>query len=132
MTTVYEDVLTRDITTDAQAVTAAAVAELDRRADTIAGVPPVPGTPEWDAEQGTDVPLRRETAWRLAAFRIGLAAGLDPLLHLIGLRHVGVSWDTIGRAAGITRQSAHERWAARVSAVVEGQDRGAFYLGGRC
>jgi hypothetical protein len=127
----YDAALTRDITADAQAVTAAAVAELDRRADAIAGVPPVPGTPEWDAEQGTDIPLRRETTWRLAAFRIGLAAGLDPLLHLVGLRHVGVSWDTIGQAAGITRQSAHERWARRVSAVVDGHDRAEIHLGTR-
>lgn len=126
-----DDVLTLDITGDAQAVTAAALAELDRRADAIAGVPPVPGTPEWDAEQGTDTPVRRETAWRLAAFRIGLAAGLDPLPHLIGLRHLGISWDTIGRAAGTTRQSAHERWAARVSAVVEGHDRTGLRPGDR-
>ena len=25
-------------------------------------------------------------------------------------RHSGASWETIGRAAGMTRQSAHERW----------------------
>lgn len=125
MTTLLDDVLTADITADAQAVTAVAVAELDRRADAIAGVPPRPGTPEWEAEQGTDAPARRETAWRLAAFRIGLAAGLDPLPNLIGLRHIGVSWETIGRAAGITRQSAHERWAGRVAAVLDARDRPA-------
>ena len=126
MTATLDHVLALDITSDAQAVTAAAVAELDRRADAIAGVPPVPGTPEWTAEQGTDAPARRETAWRLAAFRIGLAAGLDPLPNLIGLRHIGVSWETIGRAAGITRQSAHERWGGRVSAVLDGRDRTAL------
>ncbi|ALE74887.1 hypothetical protein AD006_00820 [Pseudonocardia sp. EC080610-09] len=126
MTTIPDHVLTVDVTPAANAVTAAAVAELDRHADAIAGVPPLPGTPEWEAEQGTDVPVQRETAWRLVAFRIGLAAGLDLLPHLVALRHTGVSWDTIGRAAGITRQSAHERWAPRVAAVVEGHDRTAF------
>lgn len=129
MNRTLDDVLTVDVTAAAQAVVAAAVTELDRHADAIAGVPPLPGTPEWEAEQGTDVPLRRETAWRLAAFRIGLAAGLDPLPHLVGLRHTGVSWETVGRAAGITRQSAHERWAARVAAVVEGRDRSGLRPG---
>ncbi|MFP5068595.1 hypothetical protein ACLFMI_02850 [Pseudonocardia nantongensis] len=131
MPEILDRVLALDITADAQAVTAAAVAELDRRADAVAGVPPVPGTPEWDAEQGTDAPVRRETAWRLAAFRIGLAAGLDPLPNLIGLRHIGVSWETIGRAAGTTRQSAHERWAGRVSAVLDGRDQAALRPEGR-
>ncbi|MFP5023194.1 hypothetical protein [Pseudonocardia phyllosphaerae] len=118
MTAAEHDVLTADVTGAARAVTAAAVAELDRRADAIAGVPPLPGTPEWDAEQGTDAPARRETAWQLAAFRIALAAGLDPLPQLVGLRRIGVSWETVGRAAGITRQSAHERWSQRVAAVL--------------
>ncbi len=131
MTVTVERILSTHRLADARAVTAWTYAELDRRADAIAGVPPVPGTPEWEAEQGTDAPLHRETAWRLAAFRIGLAAGLDPLPHLVGLRHTGVSWDTIGRAAGITRQSAHERWAARVSAVVEGRDRAGLQPGAR-
>lgn len=123
MVALLDDVLTLDITPAANAVTAAAVAELDRRADAIAGVPPLPGTAEWEAEQGTGTPALRETAWRVAAFRIGLAAGLDPIHHLVALRHTGVSWDTIGRAAGITRQSAHERWASRVADVVEGRTR---------
>ncbi|MEQ3551497.1 hypothetical protein WIS52_13570 [Pseudonocardia nematodicida] len=119
MTVSMDDVLTLDVSAAARAVTAAAVAELDRHADAIAGVPPLPGTPEWDAEEGTDAPARRETAWQLAAFRIALAAGLDPLPQLIGLRRIGVSWETIGGAAGITRQSAHERWAGRVAAVLD-------------
>ncbi|MEJ8278465.1 hypothetical protein [Pseudonocardia spirodelae] len=114
-----EHALTVDVAAAAQAVTAAAVAELDRHADAVAGVPPLPGTPEWDAEQGTDAPARREAAWQLAAFRIALAAGLDPLPQLVGLRRTGTSWETIGRAAGVTRQSAHERWAPRVAGVLE-------------
>ena len=121
MTISLEPVLTTDVGPAARAVTAVAVAELDRHADAVAGVPPLPGTPEWEAEQGTDLPARRETAWQLAAFRIALAAGLDPLPNLLGLRVAGVSWATIGRAAGITRQSAHERWAGRMAAVHQGQ-----------
>ncbi len=117
--TPVDHALVVDVTDAARAVTAAAVAELDRRADAVAGVAPLPGTPEWEAEQGTDGPARRETAWQLAAFRIALAAGLDPLPQLVGLRRIGVSWETVGRAAGITRQSAHERWSARVAAVLD-------------
>lgn len=123
MSGTLDEIIDTDVTAAARAVQGAAVAELDRQADAVAGVPPLPGTPEWEAEQGTGIPAARENTWRLAAFRIGLAAGLDPLPHLVGLRHTGVSWDTIGRAAGITRQSAHERWATRVAAVVEGRDR---------
>lgn len=121
MTVSLEHVLTTDVGPAARAVTAVAVAELDRHADAVAGVPPLPGTPEWEAEQGTDIPARRETAWQLVAFRIALGAGLDPLPNLLGLRVAGVSWATIGRAAGITRQSAHERWALRVAAVHQGE-----------
>lgn len=117
--TTLDHALVVDVTEAARAVTAAAVAELDRRADAVAGTPPLPGTPEWDAELGTDGPARRETAWQVAVFRIALAAGLDPLPQLVGLRRLGISWETIGRAAGITRQSAHERWAGRVSAVLD-------------
>lgn len=119
MSATIENVLTLDVTVAAQAVTAAAVAELDRHADAIVGVPPLPGSAEWEAEQGTDEADRREIAWQLVAFRIALGAGLDPLPHLIGLRRIGISWETIGRAAGITRQSAHERWANRIALVLD-------------
>jgi hypothetical protein len=116
--TELDRVLDADVRGAATAVVGAAVAELDRQADAIAGVPPVPGTPEWDAEQGTDGPARRELAWQVAGFRIALAAGLDPLPFLVGLRRIGTSWETIGRAAGVTRQSAHERWSARAAEVL--------------
>lgn len=116
--TELDRILDLDVRAAAAAVTVVAVAELDRQADAIAGVPPVPGTPEWDAEQGTDRPAQRELAWQIAGFRIALGAGIDPLPILVGLRRTGTSWETVGRAAGITRQSAHERWAARVAAVL--------------
>jgi hypothetical protein len=98
----------------AAAVTLAAVAEAERWADAVIGVPPLPGTPEWAAEQGTDLPARRERAWQIVQLRVELAAGMDPLRTLVGLRRTGATWDLIGKAAGISRQSAHERWAARL------------------
>lgn len=79
----------------------------------------MPGSLGWHAEEGTDAPARRQRAWELLQLRIGLDAGLDPLPVLVGLRRAGASWGQIGRAAGISRQSAHERWAARVAAVLE-------------
>lgn len=44
---------------------------------------------------------------------------MDPLPTLIGLRHHRATWEEIARAAGMTRQSAHERWASQVRAVLE-------------
>lgn len=90
--------------------------EAGRRSDAILGVPPIPGSVEWYAEEGADVPGRRERAWQLAQPRIGLGAGLDPLP---GLRDHGATGDEIARAAGVTRQAAHERWAPRVREILE-------------
>jgi hypothetical protein len=119
--------LTADVTAAAAAVQVAAVTEAGRQADALLGEPPVPGSVEWHAEEGTDIPLRRERAWQLLQLRIGLGAGLDPLPVLIGLRRHGSTWEEIARAAGITRQSAHERWAGRVADVLghEGAGRGS-------
>jgi hypothetical protein len=111
--------LTADVTAAAAAVQVAAVTEAGRQADALLGEPPVPGSVEWHAEEGTDVPVRRERAWQLLQLRIGLGAGMDPLPVLIGLRRHGSTWEEIARAAGITRQTAHERWAGRVAAVLE-------------
>jgi hypothetical protein len=108
-----------DITPAAAAVQVAAVTEAGRQADALLGEPPLPGSLEWHAEEGSGAPAQRQRAWELLQLRIGLGAGLDPLPVLIGLRRAGASWEQIGRAAGITRQSAHERWAAQVSAVLE-------------
>jgi hypothetical protein len=107
-----------DVTVAAAAVQVVAVREAGRQADAILGEWPFPGSIEWHAEEGTDIPVRRERAWQLLQLRIGLGAGLDPLPTLIGLRRHGSTWEEIARAVGITRQSAHERWAARVHAVI--------------
>ena len=53
---------------------------------------------------------------------VGQGAGLNPLPTLIGLRRHGATWEQIAQAAGITRQTAHERWAGKVAAIL---DRGA-------
>ncbi|CAA9417574.1 MAG: hypothetical protein AVDCRST_MAG66-2464 [uncultured Pseudonocardia sp.] len=63
---------------------------------------------------------QRERARQLLQLRIGLAAGLDPLPVLVGLRRHGASGEQIARAAGVSRQSAHERWAGRVTALLSG------------
>lgn len=109
-----------DVTAAAGAVQVAAVSEAGRQADAVLGAWPVPGSVEWHAEEGTDRPRQRERAWQLLQLRIGLAAGMDPLPVLIGLRRHGASWEQIARAAGVSRQSAHERWAGRVGAVLAG------------
>ncbi len=108
-----------DVTAAVAAVQMAAVTEAGRQADAILGSWPGPGSLEWHAEDGTDVPVRRGRAWQLLQLRIGLGAGLDPLPTLIGLRNHGATWDEIARAAGVTRQAAHERWASRVRAILE-------------
>jgi hypothetical protein len=117
--------LTVDVTAAAGAVQVAAVTEAGRQADALLGEPPLPGSVEWHAEEGTDIPLRRERAWQLLQLRIGLGAGMDPLPVLIGLRRHGATWEEIAHAAGVTRQSAHERWAGRVAAVLDREVAGA-------
>jgi hypothetical protein len=111
--------LTADVTVAAAAVQVAAVTEAGRQADVLLGEPPLPGSLEWHAEEGTDLPACRQRAWELLQLRIGIGAGLDLLPTLVGLRRGGVTWEQIGEATGMTRQSAHERWAAKVGAVLE-------------
>ncbi|WAC55482.1 hypothetical protein [Gordonia sp. SL306] len=101
-----------------QVVTAAAT-EAGRHADEIIGTGPLPGTDEWEAEQGTAVPRQRTLAWHLVSLRIQLGAGLDGLETVLVLRTQGATWATIGRAAGMTRQAAHERWGTRIRAVLD-------------
>ncbi len=63
---------------------------------------------EWKAHIAPDVATTAvATAARTAA---NAARELDDAV--VAARLAGASWDAIGRAAGITRQSAHERWAA--------------------
>ena len=52
-------------------------------------------------------PLERIELWR--ALRERIDTGMDEAVA--GARLRGDSWGTIGRAAGMTRQAAHGRWA---------------------
>ncbi|QII04162.1 hypothetical protein BH93_01150 [Rhodococcoides fascians A25f] len=108
-----------DISAATRAVVTAAAIEAGRVADEIIGTGPLPGTPEWDAEQSTDLPARRSLAWHLLSLRVQLAAGLDGLETVVVLRVQGTTWATIGTAVGMSRQSAHERWGARSAAVLD-------------
>ncbi|MEK6438433.1 hypothetical protein [Pseudonocardia sp. T1-2H] len=72
-----------------------------------------------EAEEGTGLPALRERAWQLVQLRMDLAAALDPFGNLIALRRGGATWELIGKAAGVSRQSAHERWPARVTEVLD-------------
>ena len=83
-----------------------------------------PGTAEWEAEQTTERPGDRAIAWQLVSLRVQLAAGLDGLETVIVLRVQGATWAVIGRAAGMSRQSAHERWGARATMVLDPQGTG--------
>ncbi len=74
----------------------------------------------WTIWRAPDRPRQRELARQLLQLRIGLVAGLDPLPVLVGLRRHGASREQIARAAGVSRQSAHGRWAGRVTALLAG------------
>ena len=65
---------------------------------------------------------------QLLHFRIILTAGVDPLPSVVGLRRWGVTWELIARAAGVSRQAAHERWGRRVLEVLDAYGTGE--LGG--
>ncbi|WP_415971896.1 hypothetical protein [Rhodococcus sp. 077-4] len=108
-----------DITAATRAVVTAAATEAGRIADEIIGTGPLPGTPEWEAEQSTDLPARRSIAWHLLSLRVQLAAGLDGIETVVVLRVQGATWATLGQAIGMSRQSAHERWGARSAAVLD-------------
>ncbi|WP_345345670.1 hypothetical protein [Rhodococcus olei] len=114
-----ERALTADVTGRASAVTVAAMSEVGRQADLIVGAGPLPGSAEWEAEQGTGIPASRQLAWQLASLRLQLAAGLDCADTVVVLRAAGVTWALIARAAGVTRQSAHERWGGRVREILD-------------
>lgn len=111
--------LTVDVTPAGAAVQVAAVTEAGRQADALLGEPPVPGSVEWHAEEGTPAPVQRERAWQLLQLRIGLAAGLDPLPVLVGLRRHGSSWEQIALAAALSPHEARQRWSGAVAAVLE-------------
>lgn len=62
-------------------------------------------------------PLERIELWRALTERID--EGLDDAVA--GARMRGDSWGTIGRAAGMTRQAAHGRWAKALDPADTGQ-----------
>lgn len=112
--------LTVDVTAAGAAVEVAAVTEAGRQADALLGEPPIPGSVEWHAEEGTERPVRRDRAWQLLQLRIGLAAGLDTVPTVLGLRRHGSSWAEIGRAAGLAAPMAEKRWAGSVASIMGG------------
>ena len=71
-----------------------------------------------DADADTDTE-ERNLAIQVLAFRIEHAAGLDAVGSVVGLRRWGVTWDTLGRAVGMSRQAAHHRWGAQVRATLD-------------
>lgn len=108
-----------DIDRGVRAVIDGAAIESGRFADAVIGTGPLPGTPEWEAEQTTERLGERAIAWQLVSLRVQLAAGLDGLETVTVLRVQGATWAVIGRAAGMSRQSAHERWGARTTSVLD-------------
>ncbi|MDG4789443.1 hypothetical protein O7626_26560 [Micromonospora sp. WMMD1102] len=119
MDSFLETALAADVTAAAVASADAAVNEASRQADLLMGGRPVPGSPEWTAEQEGAAGRQREVATQLLHFRIVLAAGLDPLPSVVGLRRWGVTWELVARAAGVTKQAAHERWGRRVLEILD-------------
>ncbi|MEV4627929.1 hypothetical protein AB0J90_16740 [Micromonospora sp. NPDC049523] len=111
--------LTVDVAPAALAAEHAAANEASQQADLLLGGRPVPGSEQWQAEQDSPVGAQREVAAQLLRFRIELKTGIDPMGSLIGLRRWGVTWELIARAAGISRQAAHERWGRRVRQVLD-------------
>ncbi|MBE1484569.1 hypothetical protein [Plantactinospora soyae] len=114
-----ETALATDVAGAVAASVDAAVNEASRQADLLIGGRPVPGSPEWLAEQDGEAGRQREVAAQLLHFRIILSAGVDPLPSVVGLRRWGVTWELIARAAGVSRQAAHERWGRRVLGVLD-------------
>ncbi|MDN5914292.1 MAG: hypothetical protein L0I76_04160 [Pseudonocardia sp.] len=110
-----ERVAAADVAGHAAAVRHAAVLEVQARAhELVTALGAAAGDGEMRTEDGDP-----ERAWGLACLRIALAAGMDGLEDVIMLRRSGATWAQIGAAAGITRQSAHERWNARVTEVLD-------------
>lgn len=118
MEAILRNAFTVDITDAVAAASAAAVNEASRQADLLLGGRPKPG----DRDAGSGGADERRW-WEIAAgllhFRIVLAAGVDPLGTVVGLRRWGVTWELIARAAGVSRQAAHERWGRRVRETLD-------------
>ncbi|HEY9311460.1 hypothetical protein [Williamsia sp.] len=119
MNELMERALTVDVEAAARAAMDAATIEVPRQVDELMGTGPLPGTPEWEAEEREGVSATRQLAWSLASLRVELAARLDPLPTVVGLRRIGATWELIARATGVSRQAAHERWGQKVLAVLD-------------
>ncbi len=118
MQTIIDRALAADVTESVSAVTNAALLEVQRQAEQLIGAAPVPGTSAWHDEAATGFAAQRQRAWQLACLRIELAAGMDGFEEVLSLRRLGAAWSQISLAAGSSRQAAHERWGARVLAVL--------------
>ncbi|MFC7448406.1 hypothetical protein [Rhodococcus daqingensis] len=119
MSDLIDRAVAADVAGASAEVIVAGVVEAGRQADLILGPAPIPGSQEWRAEEGTDRPAERQLAWQLLCLRIQLAAGIDSVETVMSLRRFGATWATIGRATGMTRQSAHERWGRQVAAILD-------------
>ena len=136
MDSLKELALTADVAGAATAAVHAGVAEAQRQASRIVGIAgaiegPTPDSGPADcgrADPGhapgaptnpAPVDAAQQLAWQLACLRIELAAGWEPIETVVSLRRFGATWAVIGAAAGMTRQSAHERWHAPTLAVLD-------------
>ena len=136
MDSLKELALTADVAGAATAAVHAGVAEAQRQASRIVGIAgaiegPTPDSGRADsgrADPGqargapthpAHVDAAQQLAWQLACLRIELAAGWEPIETVVSLRRFGATWAVIGAAAGMTRQSAHERWHAPTLAVLD-------------
>ena len=141
MDSLKELALTADVAGAATAAVHAGVAEAQRQASRIVGIAgaiegPTPDSGRADsgpADSGhadpghapgaptnpAPVDAAQQLAWQLACLRIELAAGWEPIETVVSLRRLGATRAVIGAAAGMTRQSAHERWHAPTLAVLD-------------
>jgi hypothetical protein len=102
-----------DVTRAADELRTIITRECGRLADEILGRPEL-GSDEWISEQGTQGTPEgqaRLREWQLTKVRIYRAADVDPTGAVINARENGATWQDIGDACGMARQSAFERWA---------------------
>ena len=131
MDSLTELALTADVAGAATAAVQAGVIEAQRQASRIVGIegaiekraadsgPTDPGRTLAPASDAAHLEAAQQLAWQLACLRIELAAGWEPIETVVSLRRFGATWAVIGAAAGMTRQSAHERWHAATLAVLD-------------
>lgn len=124
MDSLTELALTADVTGAATAAVRAGVAEAQRQARRIIGL----NRPIQDAghARASHVDPAQQLAWQLVCLRIELTAGWEPIQTVVSLRRFGATWAMIGAAAGMTRQSAHERWNAGTLALLDRHGTGEW------